>query len=102
RSSSGYSRLADDLGISLATVDESSAPKLISAEAEEILRALQGKDKQSTSRRAQDMARILDMANCFDEQIEFGPFEAELLQAILQRALERKESSDRAIQFVLR
>ena len=42
------------------------------------------------------------MANSFDEQLEFAPFESDSIEKVLQRALERHEQSDRAVQFVLR
>lgn len=99
---SGYAKLAGELGCLADAIRESNAPKLISAEAEEILQALQGNDPYGTSQEAQEMAHILKMANCFDERIESSSLKAELLQTILQRALEGKEESDQALQFVLR
>ena len=96
----GFSKLAGDLGF--FGDEEANAPRLISSEAEQILLALRGKKQHPVSRRAKDLARILELANCFDEQLEFAPFESESLETILQRSLERHEQADRAIQFVLR
>jgi putative nucleotidyltransferase with HDIG domain len=96
----GYSKLADDLGFFSEEIQ--AAPRLISTDAEQILQALFGKRRAVASKRARDLAHILEMANCFDEQLEFAPFECGSLESVLQRALERRDQSDRAVQFVLR
>ena len=96
----GFSRLADELGF--YSDDAHAAPRLISLDAEQILVASQGRRKGATSKKAQDLAHILDIANSFDEQLEYAPFETDSIETVLQRALERHDSSDRAIQFVLR
>src|SRR4051812_3991570 len=86
----GYSKLAGDLGF---MADDSGAPgpRLISNDAEQILIAFRGKRKTSASKRAQDLAHILDIANSFDEQLEYAPFESDSLEIVLQQALERHE-----------
>jgi putative nucleotidyltransferase with HDIG domain len=71
-------------------------------DAEQILFAWQGRKKGGAGKKAEDLAHILDIANSFDEQLEYAPFAEDSLQAVLQQALERHESSDRAVQFVLR
>ena len=96
----GYSKLADELGF--LSDDSQSAPRLISMDAEQILQALFGKRGSVASKRARDLGHILELANCFDEQLEFAPFECDSLETVLQRALERHDQSDRAVQFVLR
>lgn len=96
----GISKLAGDLGF--VGHDSAPSPRLISVEAEQILVALRGKRAGSVSKRAKDLAHILDIANSFDEQLEYAPFETDSLETILQQALERHEASDRAVQFVLR
>ena len=96
----GYSKLADELGF--LSEDSQSAPRLISMDAEQILQALFGNRGSVASKRARDLAHILELANCFDEQLEFAPFECDSLETVLQRALERHDQSDRAVQFVLR
>ncbi|HYI93357.1 MAG TPA: HDOD domain-containing protein [Bryobacteraceae bacterium] len=96
----GYSKLAEDLGF--LTDDSQSAPRLISMDAEQILQALFAKRGSIAPKRARDLAHILELANCFDEQLEFAPFECDSLETVLQRTLERHDQSDRAVQFVLR
>jgi putative nucleotidyltransferase with HDIG domain len=96
----GFSRLAGDLGF--YSEESCVVPRLISLDAEQILLASQGRRKSTTSKKAQDLAHILDIANSFDEQLEFAPFETDSIETILQQALERHENSDRAVQFVLR
>jgi putative nucleotidyltransferase with HDIG domain len=96
----GFSRLADDLGFYSDGCH--AAPRLISLDAEQILVASQGRRKGATSKKAQDLAHILDIANSFDEQLEYAPFETDSMETVLQKALERHEGSDRAVQFVLR
>src|SRR5215218_1506359 len=74
----GYSKLADDLGFFSEEIQ--AAPRLISTDAEQILQALFGKRRAVASKRARDLAHILEMANCFDEQLEFAPFECDSLE----------------------
>jgi putative nucleotidyltransferase with HDIG domain len=96
----GFSKLVGDLGF--LQEERPNPARLISEEAEQILVALRSKRQNELGRRFQDLANILDIANCFDEQLEFAPFENDSLEAVLQQALERHDPSDRAIQFVLR
>jgi putative nucleotidyltransferase with HDIG domain len=96
----GYSKLAGELGFVGAEV--SDAPRLLSADAEQILIAFRGKRHGLASKRAHDLAHILDIANSFDEQLEYAPYETNSLETLLQHALERHEQTDRAVQFVLR
>jgi putative nucleotidyltransferase with HDIG domain len=96
----GFSKLAGDLGFS--GIGYCDAPRLISADAEQILIAFRGKRRGGASKRAHDLAHILDIANSFDEQLEYAPYEIDSLETLLQHALERHEQTDRAVQFVLR
>jgi putative nucleotidyltransferase with HDIG domain len=96
----GYSKLAGELGF--FSSDPSTAPRLLSEDADQILQAVFRKKRGGTSKRALDLAHIMEMANCFDEQLEFAPFESDSIETVLQKALERHDQSDRAVQFVLR
>ncbi|HYP09023.1 MAG TPA: HDOD domain-containing protein [Bryobacteraceae bacterium] len=98
--STGAGRLAGDLGFAIDT--DSSAPRLISVEAEQILSAFRAKRPVAASKRVNELVRILDIANAFDEQLEFAPFEQESLSAVLQRSLERPHDANYSVQFALR
>lgn len=96
----GYSKLAGELGF--FGVESPAVPRLISSDAEHILDAMLGRRRSTAPKRAHDLAHILEMANRFDEQLEFAPFESDSIERVLQRCLERHDQSDRAVQFVLR
>jgi putative nucleotidyltransferase with HDIG domain len=96
----GTSKLAGDLG--LVVEDELAVPRLLSSEAEQILTAFRARRLVAVSRPINELVRILEMANAFDEQLEFAPFESEQLAAVLQTSLERHDDGNRAVQFVLR
>jgi putative nucleotidyltransferase with HDIG domain len=51
--------------------------------------------------RATALAQVLDMANCFDEQLEHAPFEQEGIEKILDQALEAQQQADEAVAFML-
>lgn len=98
----GYSKLAGDLGF--YEEETSTAPQLLSGDAEQILVAVcaKGKRRNPVGKRAHDLAHILEIANSFDEQLEYAPFESDSLETVLQQALEKNNQADRAVQFVLR
>ena len=98
----GSSKLAGDLGFALDDEDSGGSTRLLSVEAEQILAGFRGRHRVATSRRIKELVRILDMANTFDEQLEFSPFEKEQVSTVLQRAVERNDDDDRSVQFVLR
>jgi putative nucleotidyltransferase with HDIG domain len=96
----GSSRLAGELGFAME--EEAAIPRVLSLDAEKILSAFLARRPVAAGRRVNELVRILDMANAFDEQLEFSPFESEQLSAVLQRCLERHEDGNRSAQFVLR
>lgn len=96
----GLSRLAGDLGF--CSGESPAPPRLISMDAEQILIASRGKRRSAISRTAVELARVLEIANSFDEQLEYAPFDSDSLELQLQRAVDGEEDTDLAVEFVLR
>jgi putative nucleotidyltransferase with HDIG domain len=69
----GTLQLVSELG--LQTEAPRGLPRLLSVEAETILRAFRGKHARRFPRETRRLAQLLEAANNFDEQFEFAPFE---------------------------
>lgn len=97
---SGASRLAGELG--LAFEEDTASQQGMSVRAEQIIAAFRSKRATVTSKRVNELVRILDMTNAFDEQLEFAPFEAEQLASVLQGCLDQPAEGNRGVRFILR
>jgi HD-like signal output (HDOD) protein len=93
-------RLLADLGLptdGLSTAQTRSS----SALAEQILRAVRTGTGARPTSRAAELARILEAANLFDEQLEYAPFEEDQIDHVLSRAAQNQGMIDAAVGFVL-
>ena len=70
--------------------------------AERILNAFSQRGAATDDERAADLAHIVYMANCFDEQLEFAPFEQDGIEKVLAPALGDHGRAEEAVSFVLR
>lgn len=94
------SRLMGDLGIQAEVgTDESVRTKWKLAE--RILAVYRRGYRLAEAGRPAELARILEAADCFDEQLEFAPFEQDGIEKILDQAVEEQQQTDEAIGFVL-
>jgi putative nucleotidyltransferase with HDIG domain len=73
-------RLLDDLGIQLAPAWEQSE---LSADVRAVLRAFHLKRRSQEPERALRLGEILEVANLFDERVEFTPFEFQTADQVL-------------------
>jgi putative nucleotidyltransferase with HDIG domain len=97
---SSLSRLMGDLGFQAdSAFDDKSTTR--SKLAEQILVAFQSRVAPDENDQAAHLARVLEAANCFDEQLEYAPFEQDGIEKVLDQAVEEQRLVDEALGFVL-
>jgi putative nucleotidyltransferase with HDIG domain len=95
-----FARLMGDLGVESNNA-YSDSPGAGAALLERVLSAFHGCRFPNGDRQAQELAQLLDAANCFDEQLEHAPFEHEGIEKVLEQALEVQRHADEAVAYVI-
>jgi HD-like signal output (HDOD) protein len=98
---SALHKLLEDLGLPPSGLSEAQTLSC-SALAEQILDAMRRRNGPRPVTRAGELARILEAANVFDEQLEFAPFEEDKIDDVLDRAVEEEDRVELAVGFVLK
>jgi putative nucleotidyltransferase with HDIG domain len=94
------SRLMGDLGFHAdSAFDDTNRNR--SQLAEQIIAAFQSRSAPNENEPAAQLARILEAANCFDEQLEYAPFEPDGIEKVLDQAMEEQRLVDESVGFVL-
>jgi putative nucleotidyltransferase with HDIG domain len=93
-------RLLDDLGFSGGN-GYADGVQMTSKLAEKVLVCFRSRAQFRDDARVLLLAQLLDLANCFDEQLEHAPFEQEGIEKVLDQALEAQQQADEAVAFML-
>jgi putative nucleotidyltransferase with HDIG domain len=98
---SSLCRLMGDLGLPASENGYEDAGPGKSRLTDRILNVFNSQRPEPQGDRISELARMLEAANCFDEQLEYAPFEHDGIEKVLNKAVDQRRQIEEAVGFVL-